>query len=257
MSTINSFYMDTMNEEFGYFATWDPGTHLAVGDVGLMTGNEFKRWTSLDEKKIPYKKLKDPTPSQKDYQTEGSVTVRAKLQGEPELPGSTLKIAEAGINVKFSKQAAFVFKAVNAYNDTIADLDALGTEILERYDMGKGLWKKEWVVITELVRAESGTVIISKSQNGCIDLRAKVGIGLESLNIANGEAGLNVATKRDISVQVIADKGMTPLFKIAGLSHPILGIFGYPTFKPKRGAKLETSEFKLQEVSRYKPTSDF
>ena len=36
-------YTKELNQQFGYLATWLPGTPLALGDIGILRNNEFTK----------------------------------------------------------------------------------------------------------------------------------------------------------------------------------------------------------------------
>ncbi len=68
---------------------------------------------------------------------------------------------------------------------TIKDTTAIGNQVLELYKEGK--WNKHWAIITELVKADSATVLISNSANGKIELKANANVNAPSIDIADAE----------------------------------------------------------------------
>ena len=106
------------------------------------------------------------------------------------------------------------------------------------------------VVVTEVVKAKSSTIIISNSKDAQINLIAKAEITPKELNLANSDAKFQVLKKAKIATQIIASKGLTPLFRASGIVKHIIGRTGmyYRKVPPtagsrKRFARLDYSDF--------------
>jgi len=65
-----------------------------------------------------------------------------------------------------------------------------------------------------LVRAESATILISGSTSSRIELKATANIGADKLDIADASLSLNIAFEKNIGTKIVAEKGLTPLFKV-------------------------------------------
>lgn len=223
-------YTDEMYRKFGYYATWEPNKDLALGDVGILRKNEFTRLFHISRRfpSITFTELPDNTPGDLEYISKGSVTITTKLGGTIPQAGSVLTEADAGITVEFSKENAVVFKANETYTPSIDDTIALGEEIIELFKQGK--WEKDWVVVTELVKATSATVLISNKNNGKIELKANAEIDAVDFNIAKAEFEFSAAFTRGLETRVIAQQGTTPLFKAMGIKSRLVLP---PTFRMK------------------------
>lgn len=237
-------YLEEMNSKFGYFATWIPTTDLKLGDIGVIKGgieipligkitkgNEFTRVSSLEEQGIKFKIRRDTTPGNLEYSSAGNVTIKAKVSGSLAPEGSVLSAlteADAGVLIEFGDESGVVFKANKVLNPSIENLDALGKEILKRYNNGE--WDENWVVITELAQAESATIIISSGGGGKIELKATGEIKPNNIDIADANANFKVVYGKNIHTQVIAQKGLTPLFKVQGIKKKWI-VMGESMFK--------------------------
>ncbi|WP_459212392.1 hypothetical protein [Aquimarina rhabdastrellae] len=235
-------YTRELFRQFKYFAAWLPGTPLSLGDIGIMKGKQFIRIGNLKDEKyqLDFEIKKDTTPSDIKYSSEGSVSVTSKISGTVPPTNSTLTELDAGFNVAFSKKNAIHFKAKNTYNHTIKDQIKLGGQILNLYKLGK--WDKDYVIITELVEAESSTILISCEKNSNIDLTANADIGSRSLDIADAELGLGVKFSRGIATELICEKGLTPLFRVSKIKSRLFSTPDFEVMKV-RGYDMMESQY--------------
>lgn len=221
-------YTEEMKENFGYYATWEPGRPLALGDIGTIKNNVFTRLSDLGSKGIAFETNPDETANDLEYNSKGSVSVTTKLSGTVAPVGSSLTNVDAGIIVEFSKENSTLFKANKTRTPSIKDITALGAEILKRYREGK--WNKYWVIITELVIAESATIIISATANSKLELKATANVDAQDVDIANANFAFGRIASAGIDTKIIAEAGLTPLFKLMGIKD---NIFIKPSFTNK------------------------
>jgi hypothetical protein len=100
----------------------------------------------------------------------------------------------------------------------IADLKPVADAILSRYSRGE--WEKDHLVITDLVTAGTTTILISDGAPAQIDLlltgkRSQPPTSLEGADVV-------VQRASNIAFQFIGRAGLTPLFRLAGVTHPLL-----------------------------------
>jgi hypothetical protein len=82
------------------------------------------------------------------------------------------------------------------------------------------------VVVTEVVRADYATIIISAGRSAQIDLRATGKITPGGLRLADPEARFQPASYRDIAYKFIAETEVTPLYRANGIKRSLLGELG-------------------------------
>lgn len=219
-------YTNELRRKFGYYATWNPGVPLSLGDVGTLSGNIFTRLSSLNTMGINFAIRTDNTTSLLEHNSQGSVTVTTKVAGSIAPQGSVLTNADVGLIVEFSKENSTLFKANDTRSPSIEDTITLGNEIIRRYKDGN--WSKSWVVITELVEATSGTVLIANKANGKIELKANANINAPTIDIADASFQFSTQFSTGLETKIIAAQGLTPLFKVMGIKSRI---FLPPIFK--------------------------
>jgi hypothetical protein len=228
MASAQEQYTDEMKRKFGYYATWNPGVPLKLGDVGVLNGHVFTRFSNLEDLGLEFEIRADETKTPLEHSSRGSVSVTTKLSGTTAPQGSVLTTADAGIIVEFSKENSILFKANNTTSPSIKDTIKLGNQIIKLYKDGR--WNKKWVVLTELVKAESATVIISNSSNSKIELKANAQVDARSLDIADAAFSFSTQFSRGLETKIISAEGLTPLFKVMGMKSRI---FQPPVFKVK------------------------
>lgn len=209
-------YTDELKDKFGYYATWQPGKPLALGDIGVFTDNVFTRLRGLNDVGISdWETLIDPSAEDIEYNSSGNVTVTTKLSGTISPQGISLANADAGLVVEFGNENSILFKANQTKTPSIKDIVKLGEQILKLYTEGK--WDKKWVVVTELVTAESVAILISNQRNSKIELKANANIDTINIDIADAKFQFSAIFSRGIETKIIGQAGLTPLFKIMGI----------------------------------------
>jgi hypothetical protein len=213
-------YTRELHRSFGYFAAWHPGVQLKLGDVGPIEGNVFTRETSLKDKGIAFIVRRDPSKDSLDYASAGSVSIRFKAAGEPSLPGSVLELGQAGATIQFGDKVGVVFQALGCSTFSIEDQESLGKEILELWRSGQ--WNKTYSIITELIKAESGSVIISSGQAGKLELKAGAKVSAAGFKLADASLDLGIVSESNVQTKIICGTGMTPLFRAKGIQSAFL-----------------------------------
>lgn len=224
----NTKYTRELKKQFGYLATWLPSTPVSLGDVGIVKRGVFTRLSNLNDFGISFEIEKDSSKSDIDHSSKGAVSISLKAAGTTPAAGSTLTEVDAGITIEFSKENAILFKANGTVSPSIKDQIKLGDTIKKLYKEGK--WNIQWVVVTEVVEAESATIIISGSSKGKVELKAEAEVKLGELDIADADAKLGLSFSRDLSTSIIAKESLTPLFKASRIKEHILK---KPTFTLK------------------------
>ena len=212
MRTRKIYTRDLFNQ-FGYLATWLPGTPLELGDIGILNGREFTKIGNLKDHGLTFEIEEDYTPTDLDYSSKNAVSITTKLSGAPVPAGSTLTEIDAGISIKFSKENAILLKAKDTTTPAIKDQITLGNKILELFK--KGEWNHKWAVITELVHATNCSILISSSKEGHIDLKATANIATNAIDITDTSFEFVDSFSKDVSTSLIARKGLTPMFKVS------------------------------------------
>lgn len=233
-------YTQELFDKFGYMATWLPGVPVRLGDIGTYKKGQFERVTSLKNLGIPFRVLKGTSTGQANYASQGSVSETFKAKGEASELAKYLAKAEAGFIIEMSRANATLFKAVETRTSQIDDLQSLGEIILELYTLGN--WDPKHFVVVETLDVESATIFISSSANARAELSAAGNVTPGGISIADINAGLQIQFASNMHTQIVASKGLTPLFKARSVKKPI---FGPAVF---RSAELDLAEITPEEI---------
>jgi hypothetical protein len=209
MAAANKLYVQGIYKRFGYWGTWLPNMRLALGDIGIQQAGVFKRLTSMRKLKLSFKTRVGKKPVDFTHTSESGITLRAKAAGEV-VAGMTLPLDQAGIQVEFSRQGAFLFQAIGCFIDEIENRNELGQSIIKL--QRNGTWQPDWAVVDGLVRADTVTIVVSNSKRASLELTTKTPPQIG--NIANVDIGLRVRVQRGDMERFLAAKGLSPLFTL-------------------------------------------
>jgi hypothetical protein len=209
---IKDQYVKEITKQYGMRPLWPPSLPISVGTIGKFIRGHFHPQTDLNKLGISFSTIRRHF-QELDYASENSVTITAKLAGNPMIPGSILSVAQAGVHIEFTKKNAILLRATNNYHILIDDLVSLESQIEQLKQQSK--WKREWAVITEGVDAAGGTTVIISSQSSAkVDVLAKAGLtSTQDVNIADINANFSVLKKSYITTSIVGEAGLMPLFR--------------------------------------------
>jgi hypothetical protein len=227
---VSEQYTKEIRQELKYSATWLPNVYLSLGDVGIFQNYQYYPKGNLSDFGIRFDVSPAASPADFDYASRDSVSVQVKLKGDAPLVGSNLAEADAGVSIKFGRQNAILFTATRCRSSRIRDLNKLGKQINDKHR--KGEWDKELAIITQVIKAQGATVIISRGSNSQIDLSAKGKVGTGNTNLADITADLKIIHRNNIGTSIVAKPNLTPLFEAWGLKLTLSGRHLRPVRKP-------------------------
>ena len=206
-------YIKKIHEELAFYASWMPSQVLALGDYGTMDndgafvplGNVsalgFGELTSVSEKR---------PDDIFEVSAEEGTSVKVKAAGTA-VPGSTLAIADAGITFRFAKANALVCKLKGATQETVNNLGALETFVVQRHRASK--WKQDWRVVTQRIVAAGTTIVYSTTDNAALEVSAKSQVR----DIADASLAFSVVGKTGGMVHVVGAPDLAPFMTLMKL----------------------------------------
>ena len=221
MSNLYDYYLTHINAMSGYRANWEPAKPIKIGDIGILENGVFTTITQFSENEIKLDIATTENTSDLNYTSSDNVTISVKAEGEAPVAGSTLTNADAGFSIEFKKGEAIVFQ-VSGYK-TIQIRNILDVQKLVLEKSKSGEWVKDWYIITEMLEAENATIIISNSGNFMLDLKAKAAASAGDLKLTNASLGLQVVRDKGSSLNFIGRQGITPMYRVMGLTNPLFG----------------------------------
>jgi hypothetical protein len=203
-----------MGSRFGYLAAWHPGVVLRLGDVGLLERGQFTRMTTLGQLGIAYGGRTDAMLDALNHQSGTGVSVRVKLPGQA--AAGTISADAAGVVIDFSERGAVVFAALGCRTISIENMASVGQAVEAL--RARGEWDGRWVIISEVVEAASGSVFISDSRTGRLELAVGGVLRASDTSLADASLQLTIAGRRDVSTAILTEHGMTPLYQAVRLA---------------------------------------
>jgi hypothetical protein len=221
-------YVEGIHRELDFFPAWPPNAPHALGDVGLLKNGQFQQLTSLSNLGIDFHKKAGSQAADLSITSGKSVSVQIKAKGET-LQGSSLPKAKAAALVEFKAAGAFVFQARGPVVQWIEDKVRLSEQILEMFQSrktdGSRGWHEDWCAITEVVLVQNLTVLISKSDQGMVELSAEGSIPTGPIPLASVGAGLKIAKQSGEVLTFVSDQPnapITPLYRIMRVKRTFL-----------------------------------
>ncbi len=220
MSSIFKSYLKAVKKQNGYRATWMPNISISVGSVGVL---EQGRFTPMSHLNLMGVKFEETVSDEIDFSffTENMVDIHKKASGQLPDGFKVLGEADAGIAIDFKKEHGIVFELSGAKIHTLKDVISLRNDLKKMRKEGK--WQRNWVLATEVVRAEKGTIMLSRVSDFHFEAKANADLGIENLKLT--EANLEFVTDVDKEklIYVKAENGISPLFNVMGFK--LLGRF--------------------------------
>ena len=253
MTSAGRLYTREMLSHLGYSATWLPTTPLKLGTVGTFDGEVFVPRFSIEqirEVEIPFSTVTDRTKDRIQFQSAKGVAVEIKSRGEVDTKYSHVPEAKAGLNVSFGGKGGLLFAAIDCCEDRIADQRGLERAILELHEMGE--WRTKYVVVTHLVRARACTIFLASSAGAHVSIALEADMQAGTMDIANVELGLSVVFSKDMQTQIVAQQGLTPLFRGAKVKRGLTGRRSVGTAQKPGAGRFGWSGYRPRDVMAHR-----
>jgi hypothetical protein len=234
-------YTTELGKQFNFNANWTPGVPLALGDIGAINSeNVFVRATRLENFGISFAKAPvNEAVETYEYATSNAVEIGLKLAAKPSPLTPNLPLDAVGLGIKFTQENATVFRAEGATHSGIDNEPTLAEEVVSLIRAGD--WDRDWCIITHLVHAKATTALVAKSSEAAMEFKLSAGITAGGLDLLSADAGLKEFSKRNMELNVVAEAGMTPLFRAKKVRRKYWLVGKYKLREAFSNAELEQS----------------
>jgi hypothetical protein len=215
MDSITFYLTDLYEKSHGYRPTWLPNTPIKIGDFGVIENEVFTKEGNLVDLSIPFTTETSENDSRIDLSSEKGIQITTKIAGKVEPKALKLGEADAGFVVEFNDKNSFVFKLMGTKTTIISNLGVVKQIILDRYEAGN--WRKEVVVINELIEAKSATILLSGQSGTKIELKAHAAVHTGSMDIGDADLDLKMESGQTLAAEIIGKKGIRPLYRAIGI----------------------------------------
>jgi hypothetical protein len=221
MVSPQKFYVQEISKKTNYRANWLPDKPMNIGDIGKLSDGIFTLYSTLEQQGIPIKVRESTSSLNLDYTSNDSVKITNGL--DTAVSSAGLPVAEGKVMYKidFQRAEGVVFQITDSKKVIIENLSEIENSILEKYK--KSVWDLGWVVVTEIVRTDSATIIINTGGSNTLEFEVSGDVGIKSVNLADTSLGLRLIRESGSSTKIIAQANLTPLYVTKGISDPLFG----------------------------------
>lgn len=225
-SIAEEYCGEVRNDSKLYFALWTPERRLEPGAVGTIRSGSFfvpdnshVRDFGMDSPAV-----EDDDPGEIELKSSKSVSISLKIAGETNPDAPNLPNAKAGVVVKFGKEASYIIRAGEVYENALSRIDLVKERVLELYRADK--WPKDRVVVSSIVLCKKADILISRSSQNTVQIMAKGDIPAGgTVSLGDAEVEFELITSSGDQYNFLNTENCTPLFQLVGLkrSFPLVG----------------------------------
>lgn len=233
---MGEIYLKTMKKHFQKRANWKPGRAMNLGDYGILTKKGYFSKMGNISKDFGIKfeiELDDSADDVEQFCSKKGFEIVWRARGDV-TPGG-FKFLKAGVSINFAKKEAVFVDANGCRYDQITNIPALGEKIVEKYNKGSGKWKRRYILVTEVERAEGATIVVTRGDGASIDIEAKVDGPIES--ISDTGLGLKMARTSNIGYRIVARKGLKLMMETMRIHDSLFDKTKIKSLGRKRGRK--------------------
>ncbi|MCX5583441.1 hypothetical protein [Streptomyces erythrochromogenes] len=210
-------YVTRCHELTGYWGSWPPGNPIRVGLVGSLSESKiFRRLKELgDVTEIPAQEIVEVKTDFNESWYDGgetAITTSAAVAANAQSQIDT----SMNVNISFEEDCGIFLAYSGATHEQIRDIDLLKRQILAL--TREKIWKPDWAVIVETIRADHLTALVSSRSNASITLNLRAEMGkFQAWHLARGDLGVSVKSQKAIGLESIGTSG-TPLYRAIVIS---------------------------------------
>jgi hypothetical protein len=236
-------YVREVHSELGLWASWPPQAAVNVGDVGALQDGVFRRHDTLAERRIAFRTRRGLRGVDFEHRSNGGVEISSAVAARPlpdELPVSV------AVKIRFTRRGAMYLAAADCTIEEMVDQDLIGQEIVQRFS--GGFWKSGDLVVTEVMRCSSFTLLVSSGGDSGVELSVEGGAFLPV------GVGVKEISSKNITTKIVSERGLTPFFRCRRLRPRMLGL-GDPV-AVFRGGSVDRAEAARQSLDELMPLAE-
>ena len=205
-------YTSELSGQLRFLATWPPGVPIELGMVGTIDDNQvFSPVTSLTRLGAKFEESSIAGAGERfSFASAGAVDFSFKAAGVTSDLIPSVPQAEAGLGISFKREYATVFEASGISYTRIEDQVDLQASVITLIKSGR--WDRDWVIVTNLVHADSTTVILSRSPNASAEFALSAGAAAGGIELLRAEFKPRIVASRELNLSIVGSGEMTPLF---------------------------------------------
>lgn len=238
MAELIEFYTNSVNKKTGYFAAWPINSTIKLGDYGKLNGKLFvKHGNIIDMFHINV--IEQPgigTVKEYSFKEGKNVSMIANA-------GVSDGNISSSIEIKFEGECGVFFSIDGCSYSEVRNFQEVGERVIEQYISSN--WDEDFVLVTDLVKADASTIVISNGDNAEIKLGFDTQ-GTSVIDSINSNSNISIMNQANIGLHLIAKDNLIPLIGLSNLKVSFIGKpeWGKYDIKKKSVAKKFTSFMK-------------
>lgn len=233
VASAAQIFIKSMNRRVGELsAYWPLGSPVSLGDYGTYTQGFFQRLGNIFEEELVPKELskfRSGPAAHHEFETEGKVSTNFQIGADVVIPGFSVN---SKFSIQFSGNEAFYFNALMARVVQLESPARIGAILIELDE--KGGWKRDYHVVTTLVRAEKVRFLISgdsskvefvlgAKNDGAAAAPIPTQLDAALSWIKTGESSLSYEYMPELMAEAILDTPFFQLHKVSRKTFPFKG----------------------------------
>jgi hypothetical protein len=154
----------------GWWLTWPLSERVKVGDVLRTAGGRQGTAGDLGGRGVQFGSQRGAPPSDFTYDSDGSVSIRFKAAGHAPAGFCALAATDAGALVEFKRGSSALVIYAGLSQQGFPDSSSVAASLAQLY--WDGLWDEGLVVVSDVVSAQAGTVLVATRGGASAELRA-------------------------------------------------------------------------------------
>jgi hypothetical protein len=221
--SVAETYCQDLSRKLRLLATWPPGSPMTVGRIGRFLANKvFDPETSLSSYGISVNVEDSPGGSGVlSYTSAGVIGFGIAAGGKvPDLT-SGLVDAEATVTISFGREHSIVFRASGLRYRTMQDQPKMARKVA--YLLKRGEWGRDWHIVTQVVEADSASILISQTSSAEVELALGASANVNGIDLLGVDLKPRVVRQTEMSTIMVNEGGLVPLFKAKRVKRTLFG----------------------------------
>jgi hypothetical protein len=221
-SVANAYANTIKKHQRTYYGVWKPGTPIKLGDYGMMNGNTFVLMGNINDfdefKGFELNIREDDTKDDMLFTSQEGVAFTLSPQVKANIEGVDVN---ASMNISFSREHGVFFNVAGCRIDSIVNVHMLGLELMKIHRNDKLRWRREFVLVSSVLSAERGLIVISTSSDFSLTFEAKAEVPY--IDLAEVELDLTLTRRASAGEHYVTEEGFTPLVGLMKIQSKFLG----------------------------------
>ncbi|WP_128437081.1 hypothetical protein [Streptomyces cyaneus] len=234
----------------GYWVTWHPSSRQALGAYGTVLKRTVVPVGNLRDQDIESASVDPRTDDGLVWYTKGAVEVTHGTVAQTGVPVANLADAQGRMKVTFTRKYAVLVVYQGLSEHHLASQPKVAKQLLNRYLAGD--WELDWCVVSHLVTAQSGTVLMAREKGATIEFTARATAGAGPAGLADLASKARSTHSSELVCELVGAT-VTPFYRVLRLRRRFLrGIeaaYGYvPGLRTSRDRPAEVPPEILEEI---------